>query len=455
MRWHSGLFLVIALAIACRIVVLPAFGGDTIRPRWPLPMGQIRSMIRVIMLPGSVSRRSLSCGYSGTSLAKSGLDIELLGVEPVDLVQADQGVELLPALPLARLPDRALDDVALTQAVLAHLGQGDVDVVRPGQVAGGAHEGVALALQHVQDAGDRDQHVILGDHGLRVGLAVAPPVPVAVPVAAAAPSPFAVVVTELLPGGPAAGRRRLPAITGLVAAVPAAVIAAALVAAALVAAIGVPAGLLPGGLVPAARLLVVAAPVAAPPVAALRVTLRAVAGLRAGLLVEAELLPGPVRAEAGLGGGGCADAGRGAVADARSGECVWLHGVLSHRAGRVGSRGRGTLVRTLLARGDDPPRPPRKGTSGTGFLTGTSALPGLDGLNELALTHPACARDAQRLGDPYQVGHDHRGKASATATARRGRRLRRSCRRGGRRVTGEGIPRRAGRAAEDFGCVAH
>ena len=33
MRWHSGLFLVIALAIACRIIVLPAFGGETIRPR--------------------------------------------------------------------------------------------------------------------------------------------------------------------------------------------------------------------------------------------------------------------------------------------------------------------------------------------------------------------------------------------------------------------------------------
>ena len=33
MRWHSGLFVVIAFAIACMIIVLPAFGGDTISAR--------------------------------------------------------------------------------------------------------------------------------------------------------------------------------------------------------------------------------------------------------------------------------------------------------------------------------------------------------------------------------------------------------------------------------------
>ena len=32
-RWHSGLLLVIALAMSCMIVVLPALGGDTIRAR--------------------------------------------------------------------------------------------------------------------------------------------------------------------------------------------------------------------------------------------------------------------------------------------------------------------------------------------------------------------------------------------------------------------------------------
>ena len=33
MRWTSGLFVVIALAICCMISVLPAFGGETMRPR--------------------------------------------------------------------------------------------------------------------------------------------------------------------------------------------------------------------------------------------------------------------------------------------------------------------------------------------------------------------------------------------------------------------------------------
>ena len=40
------------LAIVFMIVVLPALGGETIRPRWPLPIGEMRSMIRPIMLAG-------------------------------------------------------------------------------------------------------------------------------------------------------------------------------------------------------------------------------------------------------------------------------------------------------------------------------------------------------------------------------------------------------------------
>jgi hypothetical protein len=60
------------------------------------------------------------------------------------------------------------------------------------------------------------------------------------------------------------------------------------------------------------------------------------------------------------------------------------------------------------------------------------------------------------LRHPLQLGHEQRGKASATAAARLGRRGRRSASgRGRRRVTGGGVPRSAGRAAEEFGCVAH
>ena len=52
----------IELAIDCMIMVLPALEGETIRPRWPLPIGAAMSMTRPIRLVGSVSRRSRSFG---------------------------------------------------------------------------------------------------------------------------------------------------------------------------------------------------------------------------------------------------------------------------------------------------------------------------------------------------------------------------------------------------------
>ena len=72
MRWHSGLFVVIALAMACRTIVLPAFGGDTISARWPLPIGMTRSMTRVVSMCGSVSRRSRSLRVQRGQLGELG-----------------------------------------------------------------------------------------------------------------------------------------------------------------------------------------------------------------------------------------------------------------------------------------------------------------------------------------------------------------------------------------------
>ena len=43
----SGLLVVMAFAIFCSRTVLPLYGGATISPRWPLPMGVSRSMMRV------------------------------------------------------------------------------------------------------------------------------------------------------------------------------------------------------------------------------------------------------------------------------------------------------------------------------------------------------------------------------------------------------------------------
>ena len=68
----SGLELMIPFAICLRIVVLPAFGGDTTMPRWPLPIGATMSMIRSATDSGPFSRRKRSSGNSGVSLSKFG-----------------------------------------------------------------------------------------------------------------------------------------------------------------------------------------------------------------------------------------------------------------------------------------------------------------------------------------------------------------------------------------------
>src|SRR5262249_23327393 len=138
----------------------------------------------------------------------------LLRVETVDLVEPDQGVELLPPLALAWLADRALDNVPLAQAVLAHLRERDVHVVGSRQVAGGADERVVV--EHVEDAGDRDQHIVLGDHGLGLAAALAAPaVAVAEPVPGAAPAPaLGLVVTTAAPILPPSRPATAPAALG-------------------------------------------------------------------------------------------------------------------------------------------------------------------------------------------------------------------------------------------------
>ena len=148
--------------------------------------------------------------------------------------------------------------------MLAHLGERDVHVVRPGQVAGGADEGVPLRVEHVEDAGDRDENVVLADHGLRVGLPVAAAVPVPEPV----PATAAAVVVVVVARGPAAGRHRLPVAAALV---PAALIPAALVTAALIAAAVVTVALVTAGLVAAALVTValIAAALSRPPLSRL------------------------------------------------------------------------------------------------------------------------------------------------------------------------------------------
>src|SRR5438093_935777 len=51
-------------------MVLPARGGETIRPRCPFPRGVSRSITRELTLSRVVSSFSRSCGYSGVKLSK-------------------------------------------------------------------------------------------------------------------------------------------------------------------------------------------------------------------------------------------------------------------------------------------------------------------------------------------------------------------------------------------------
>src|SRR6266487_4348199 len=51
------------LAMDLRSMVLPAFGGETIKPRCPRPMGATRLMIRPEMFAGPVSRSNIFCGH--------------------------------------------------------------------------------------------------------------------------------------------------------------------------------------------------------------------------------------------------------------------------------------------------------------------------------------------------------------------------------------------------------
>jgi len=69
-------------AMFCIIMVLPDLGGETIRPRWPLPTGAARSMTRavrssVLPLPCSMRRRSL--GNSGVRFSKGTLFLAFSG----------------------------------------------------------------------------------------------------------------------------------------------------------------------------------------------------------------------------------------------------------------------------------------------------------------------------------------------------------------------------------------
>ena len=99
MRWTSGLFVSIDLAICFMTVVLPALGGETIRPRWPLPIGATRSTIRAVMFVGSPAGLELELlvGEQRGEVLEAGPLAGLLGIDAVDRVDAQQRRVLLVA----------------------------------------------------------------------------------------------------------------------------------------------------------------------------------------------------------------------------------------------------------------------------------------------------------------------------------------------------------------------
>ena len=190
-RCTSGLLASMEWAICFMTVVLPALGGDTIMPRWPLPIGESRSTMRAVTLslsPG-ISRLSRESGNSGVRSSKRGRLRACLGVEARDRVDAQQRRVLLV---VRRRPARALDVVAPAQREAAGLADRDVDVLGRGQVAVAAQEAVALVAQ-VEQALHLDQLA-------RVGLLLAAALELAALAAVAAAAPAAAPVAHIAVG---------------------------------------------------------------------------------------------------------------------------------------------------------------------------------------------------------------------------------------------------------------
>ena len=75
----SGLFCAIALAIFWSRIVLPVRGAATINPRWPLPIGQNKSITRVLISSALVSSTNRPVGKSGVRLSNITLSLALSG----------------------------------------------------------------------------------------------------------------------------------------------------------------------------------------------------------------------------------------------------------------------------------------------------------------------------------------------------------------------------------------
>ncbi len=144
----------------CSSIVLPVRGGATIRPRWPLPIGVIRSMTRPARFSEAVSRLQALLRVERRQVLEEQLVARLVRRFEVDRLDLDQR-----EVPLAflRRPDLARDRVAGLQIELADLRRRHVDVVGAGQVVvvGRAQEAEPVG-QHLEHALREDEAALLG-----------------------------------------------------------------------------------------------------------------------------------------------------------------------------------------------------------------------------------------------------------------------------------------------------
>ena len=88
-RCISGWFFVMVVATCFNRVVFPAFGGDTIMPRCPFPIGDSRSITRIAMevLTPGYSRCRRSFGKIGVRFSKFGrFSTTLVGYPLTELI---------------------------------------------------------------------------------------------------------------------------------------------------------------------------------------------------------------------------------------------------------------------------------------------------------------------------------------------------------------------------------
>ena len=89
MRCISGWCLAMALPRCSSSVVLPALGGETMRPRWPRPMGAIRSMTRRLVSACSAASWNGSSRVDGREVLEVGEGPVLLGSQTRRFVNLD------------------------------------------------------------------------------------------------------------------------------------------------------------------------------------------------------------------------------------------------------------------------------------------------------------------------------------------------------------------------------